>query len=72
MKTISTSLLAAVLATFAAGALAQQYVYPAKGQKPDQQKADEAACHTWAVGQSKYDPATPPPLFGRLKQALSR
>lgn len=43
------------------GAMAQQqYVYPAKGQSPDQQKKDESACHTWAVDQSKYDPARPP------------
>ncbi|QJR10614.1 hypothetical protein DSM104443_01678 [Usitatibacter rugosus] len=44
----------------AAGASAQQYVYPAKGQTPDQQKKDEGACHTWAVDQSKYDPTNPP------------
>jgi len=44
-----------------AGAQAQQYVFPAKGQTPDQQKKDEGACHTWAVDQSKYDPAKPPP-----------
>jgi hypothetical protein len=36
---------------------AQQYVYPAKGQSPDQQKKDEAACHDWAVQQSGVDPA---------------
>ena len=40
---------------------AQQVVYPAKGQKPEQQKADEAACQTWAVQQSGFDPAKPPP-----------
>ncbi len=40
---------------------AQQYVYPAKGQSPQQQKSDEAACHTWAVRQSGFDPAKPPP-----------
>ena len=61
MKTISTSLLAAVLATFAAGALAQQYVYPAKGQSPDQQKKDEYECHQWAVQQTGYDPTKPAP-----------
>ena len=49
-----------VAAFFAGGALAQQFVYPAKGQKPEQQKKDEGECHTWAVGQSKYDPANPP------------
>ncbi len=48
-------------AAFLGEAGAQQFVYPAKGQKPDQQKKDEAACHTWAVEQSKFDPANPPP-----------
>ena len=55
---ISVLLIAAV---FAAGASAQTFVYPAKGQSPDQQKKDEGECHTWAVQQSKYDPANPPP-----------
>jgi|SRR5882672_2684702 len=36
---------------------AQQYVYPAKGQSPDQQKKDENECHGWAVQQSGYDAA---------------
>ena len=40
---------------------AQQYVYPAKGQSPQQQKSDEASCHSWAVQQSGFDPAKPPP-----------
>jgi hypothetical protein len=40
---------------------AQQYVYPAKGQTPEQQKGDEAACYSWAVQQSGFDPAKPPP-----------
>lgn len=39
----------------------QQYVYPAKGQTPQQQKADESACYSWAVEQTKFDPAKPPP-----------
>jgi hypothetical protein len=45
--------------TGAAGA--QQYVYPAKGQSAQQQKNDEAACYTWAVQQTGFDPAKPPP-----------
>ena len=49
-----------VAALFASGASAQQVVFPAKGQSPDQQKKDEGACHTWAVDNSKYDPANPP------------
>jgi hypothetical protein len=44
---------------FAAGAAAQQYVYPAKGQSAEQQKKDEAACHQWAVQQTGVDPAKP-------------
>jgi hypothetical protein len=40
---------------------AQQYVYPAKGQSPQQQKSDESACYSWAVQQSGFDPAKPPP-----------
>jgi hypothetical protein len=39
---------------------AQQFVYPTKGQSPEQQKNDEAACYTWAVQQSGFDPARPP------------
>jgi len=54
----STLLIAAL---FSAGASAQTVVYPAKGQSPDKQKKDEGECHTWAVGQSKYDPTKPPP-----------
>lgn len=46
---------------------AQQYVYPAKGQSPDQQKADESACYTWAVQQSGFDPAKPPPAQAAAK-----
>lgn len=53
-----TLVLAALLAT---GVQAQQYVYPAKGQTPEQQKADEGSCRTWAIQQSGYDPAKPPP-----------
>ena len=40
---------------------AQQYVFPAKGQTPEKQKSDEAACYTWAVQQTGFDPAKPPP-----------
>jgi hypothetical protein len=63
MKTMNracrnTSLLVAAL--FAGGVSAQSFVYPAKGQSPAQQKKDEGECHTWAAGQSKYDPTNPP------------
>jgi len=41
-------------------AFAQQYIYPAQGQSPEQQKQDEAACYNWAVENSGYDPTNPP------------
>ncbi len=40
---------------------AQQFVYPAKGQTPEKQKSDEAACYKWAVQQTGFDPAKAPP-----------
>jgi hypothetical protein len=43
-----------------APALAQQnFVYPGKGQSPQQQQKDEFECHQWAVQQTGYDPANP-------------
>lgn len=44
-----------------ASAQAGQYVFPAKGQTPEQQKADESTCHGWAIQQTGFDPAKPPP-----------
>ena len=56
-----TALMFALTVALTGAAGAQQFVYPAKGQSPQQQKSDEAACHTWAVQQSGFDPAKPPP-----------
>jgi hypothetical protein len=39
----------ALTAALISQAAAQQFVYPAKGQPPQQQKSDEAACYSWAV-----------------------
>jgi hypothetical protein len=60
-KTMHAAALVAALTFSAQSAIAQQFVYPAKGQSPQQQKKDEGECHVWAVQQSKYDPANPPP-----------
>src|SRR6478735_11915863 len=49
------------LTVLLAGPAGAQYVYPAKGQSPEQQKTDEGACHTWAVQQTGVDPAKPAP-----------
>lgn len=48
-------------AAMASPVMAQQYVYPAKGQSAQQQKNDAAACYSWAVQQTGFDPAKPPP-----------
>jgi hypothetical protein len=35
------------------------FVYPAKGQKPEQQQKDETECYTWAGSQTGIDPTAP-------------
>ena len=37
----------------------QPYVYPDRGQSPQQQELDRAQCHGWAVQQTGFDPADP-------------
>jgi hypothetical protein len=69
MKMISKSIMsvAVIAALVSTSALAQQIIYPAKGQSAKQQQKDEAECYTWAKGQTGYDPAqatqyvAPPP-----------
>jgi hypothetical protein len=42
--------------------MAQQvYIYPQKGQSAEQQNKDKGECHVWAVQQTGFDPAAPPP-----------
>jgi len=56
-----------VIALTASTVLAQQlYVYPQRGQSPQQQQKDQAECNGWAMQQSGYNPgmvagAPPPP-----------
>ena len=57
-----TIALASLTAVLSAGSLAAgQVVYPAMRQSAEQQKIDEAACHTWAVEQSVSLPRTVAP-----------
>ena len=35
------------------------FVYPAKGQNPEQQQRDETECYTWARSQTGIDPTGP-------------
>lgn len=37
----------------------QFYVYPKKGQSPEQQAKDRYECHRWAVGKTGFDPSQP-------------
>ncbi len=43
-------------APVAAGASAQLFAYPSKGQSAEQQSRDRAECHQWATAESGYDP----------------
>lgn len=57
---------AVITALVSAPVLAQQIIYPAKGQSAKQQKKDEAECYAWAKQQTGYDPVqgtqyVPPP-----------
>ena len=56
MKRISGLVPVVSLLLAASVAGASQYVFPAKGQSPEQQEKDEYECHQWAVGQTGYDP----------------
>lgn len=55
MKNLTLICLSA-LALVAFQSSAQQYVYPANGQSPEQQQQDEYECHAWAVSESGFDP----------------
>lgn len=57
---ISNIFVIGVLVSATSSLGAQTFVYPAKGQSPQQQEKDKGECHVWAVQQSKYDPANPP------------
>src|SRR5262245_36289416 len=45
---------------------AQVFIYPSRGQSPQQEQFDKGQCYSWAVQQTGFDPAnpqvyTPPP-----------
>ena len=55
MKILGAFILISVLTPPAFG----QYIYPSKGQSPEQQNRDRYECHTWAVQQTGFDPTMP-------------
>lgn len=69
MTTIRIAPLLLLMLSAAAGA--QQFVYPARGQSPEQQKSDEASCYSWAVQQTGFDPAKPHPVAAAPQPATT-
>src|SRR6476660_9110818 len=71
---LCASALMLILATLASYAVAQTatgralFAYPMKGQTPDQENLDRAACHDWAVAQSGFDPE---PVFAAQQAGIS-
>jgi outer membrane protein with glycine zipper len=69
---------ASVILTIPELALAQAFVYPARGQSAQQQEFDRGQCYSWAVQQSGFDPANPrvaaapPPQPGMPQGGLFR
>ena len=50
-----------VLASLATGsALAELYIYPAKGQSSEQQEKDKFECYNWAKNDTGFDPMEVP------------
>jgi len=49
--------LALLVPSAAAAQNGQMYIYPQKGQSPEQQDKDRYSCHTWAVQQTGFDPS---------------
>lgn len=52
LKTIILS----VSLLFASSVQAQQFIFPENGQSKEQQQKDEYSCHSWAVGETGFDP----------------
>jgi opacity protein-like surface antigen len=48
------------------------YIYPKNGQSPQQQSTDRYECHSWAQGQTGYDPTEPPAGASPSEQASRR
>lgn len=58
MQRFIHAMLGAMLLWIAAGVAAQNpIVYPAKGQSPQKQSKDDAACYSWARQSTGIDPA---------------
>jgi Glycine zipper len=60
------------------GGAGHTYIYPSRGQSPQQEQTDRGQCYTWAVQQSGFDPANPqvpsgpPPVAGAPQGGMFR
>ncbi len=59
-----------IISVLGGSVLAQGYVYPAKGQSPEQQQRDQGECSGWAMQQSGANPAAVPPPPGPQGQVV--
>ncbi len=57
----------------------QPYIYPTRGQSPQQEESDKGQCYGWAVQQTGFDPANPrvamappPPRYSTPQQQSLR
>ena len=53
----TTVFIGLAMATINAGSAMAQYVYPQRGQSPQQQQGDEISCSDWATQQTGYRPS---------------
>ena len=58
-RALGVALVGAV-AAWSGQAAAQVFAYPNQGQNQAQQSQDHSECHSWAVGQTGFDPGTAP------------
>jgi hypothetical protein len=78
LRHLALLVVGAIGLTLAASASAQTYVYPQRGQSPQQQEFDRGQCYSWAVQQSGFDPANPqvasapPPMSGPPQGGMFR
>ncbi len=54
---VITALIGLATATINTGSATAQYVYPERGQSPQQQQRDEIDCSNWATQQTGYRPS---------------
>ena len=52
-------LLGAAIVTVPHATWGQPYIYPDRGQPPQQEQLDKGQCYSWAVQQTGFDPANP-------------